>query len=90
MVARILACVVALLLGSLALGWLFDPSTAAANLGVPLLDSIGRGTQVGDLTAPVVSGTALCLIPAIRQTIPNDGAINSRYCGKMGPLSAAL
>ncbi len=70
MVARILACVVALLLGSLALGRLFDPATAAANLGMPLLDGIGRSTQVGDLTALFVSGTALCLIGAIRQETP--------------------
>jgi hypothetical protein len=70
MVARILACVVALLLGSLALGWLFDPATAAANLGMPLLDGIGRSTQVGDLTALFASGTTLCLIGAIRQETP--------------------
>ena len=70
MVARILACVVALLLGSLALGWLFDPATAAANLGMPLLDGIGRSTQAGDLTALFVSGTALCLIGAIREETP--------------------
>ena len=70
MVARILAGVVALLLGSLALGWLLDPASAAANLGMPLLDGIGRSTQVGDLTALFVSGTALCLIGAIRQETP--------------------
>jgi len=70
MVARILACVVALLLGSLALGRLFDPATAAANLGMPLLDGIGRSTQVGDLTALFVSGSALCLLGAIRQETP--------------------
>jgi len=70
MVARIMAGVVALLLGSLALGWLLDPASAAANLGMPLLDGIGRSTQVGDLTALFVSGSALCLFGAIRQQTP--------------------
>lgn len=70
MVARILACVVALLLGSLAIGWLLDPTSAAADLGMPLLDGIGRSTQVGDLTALFASGTTLCLVGAIRQEAP--------------------
>jgi len=65
-----MAGVVALLLGSLALGWLLDPASAAANLGMPLLDGIGRSTQVGDLTALFVSGSALCLFGAIRQETP--------------------
>jgi hypothetical protein len=70
MVARILACVVALFLGSLAVNWLFDPASAAANLGMPLLDGIGRSAQVGDFTALFASGSALCLLGAIRQETP--------------------
>ncbi len=70
MVARLVAGVVALLLGSLGLSWLLDPASAAADLGMPLLDGIGRSTQVGDLTALFVSGSALCLFGAIRQETP--------------------
>lgn len=29
-------------------GWLIDPAAAAAGLGMPLLDGLGRSTQVGD------------------------------------------
>ena len=28
--------------------WLIDPAAAAAGLGMPLLDGLGRSTQVGD------------------------------------------
>ena len=31
--------------------WLLDPDTAAHALGMPLLDGIGRSTQIGDLAA---------------------------------------
>jgi len=30
------------------LGWLANPALAAAGLGMPLLDGLGRSTQVGD------------------------------------------
>lgn len=30
------------------LAWLIDPATAAGGLGMPLLDGLGRSTQVGD------------------------------------------
>jgi hypothetical protein len=70
MVARALAVLVALFMGLLAVGWVFDPASAAENLGMPLLDGIGRSTQVGDLTALFVSATVLCLVGAIRQETP--------------------
>ena len=34
-----------------ALGWIFTPARAAARLGMPLLDGLGRSTQVGDFSA---------------------------------------
>ena len=33
------------------MGWLVVPEQAAAGLGMPLLDGIGRSTQVGDFAA---------------------------------------
>ena len=32
-------------------GWLVVPETAAAGLGMPLLEGLGRSTQVGDFAA---------------------------------------
>ena len=34
-----------------ALGWIFTPARAAARLGMPLLDGVGRSTQAGDFGA---------------------------------------
>lgn len=31
------------------LRWLYDPGRAAESLGMPLLDGVGRSTQIGDL-----------------------------------------
>ena len=70
MLARMLAVLVALFMGMLAVGWLLDPASAATNLGMPLLDGIGRSTQVGDFTALFVSGVVLPLLGAIRQETP--------------------
>ena len=39
MLPRILTGLVGLLMAVIALGWLADPSSAAAGLGMPLLDS---------------------------------------------------
>ena len=33
------------------LGWLLVPPQAAAGLGMPLLDGVGRSTQIGDFAA---------------------------------------
>ncbi len=33
------------------LGWILAPGRAAAGLGMPLLDGLGRSTQVGDFAA---------------------------------------
>jgi hypothetical protein len=33
------------------LGWLAAPERAAAGLGMPLLDGVGRSTQIGDFAA---------------------------------------
>jgi hypothetical protein len=32
-------------------GWLLDPARLAGSLGMPLLDGLGRSTQVGDFAA---------------------------------------
>lgn len=48
---RILSGLLGLLLGVSFLNWLLAPAKAAAMLGMPLLDGVGRNSQVGDFTA---------------------------------------
>ena len=51
MIARILAGIAGLMMGLSAINWLIDPGAAATSLGMPLLEGLGRSTQVGDFTA---------------------------------------
>ena len=66
MLARILAGLVALLMAVSAAGWIVDPATAAANLGMQYLDGAGRSTQVGDFTAFFVTAAGLSAYGAYR------------------------
>lgn len=56
MAFRILAAILGAFFFLQGLGWVLDARSAAQGLGMPLLDGIGRSTQVGDLT-----GFFLCL-----------------------------
>lgn len=49
-----------------AIGWLIDPQSAARALGMPLLDGLGRSTQIGDLSALFLFFGAAPLVGAIR------------------------
>ena len=44
------------------IGWITDPASAAAGLGMPLLDGIGRSTQIGDFASFFLGIGALVLI----------------------------
>jgi len=57
------------------LGWIFDPASAAVGLGMPLLDGVGRSTQIGDISSFFLAISALSLVGALRE--------------KPGPLRAA-
>lgn len=67
MLPRILAGLVGLVLASTGVTWIIDPTAAALSLGMPLLDGIGRSTQIGDMSSFFVGGTILCFVGAIRQ-----------------------
>ena len=67
MTARILAGLVGLLMGVTALGWLTDPASAAQGLGMPLLDGIGRSTQIGDFSAFFIGITIFCVLGIVKQ-----------------------
>ena len=67
MIYRIIPGLVAALLATTAVSWLFDPAAAAASLGMPYLDGIGRSTQVGDFSAFFVFLVIMCATGAITE-----------------------
>ncbi len=66
MTAKILAGLVGLVVAISALNWLINPQGAAQSLGMPLLDGVGRSTQVGDFTAFFASLAVFCLLGILR------------------------
>jgi hypothetical protein len=48
-VLRILVALPAILFVVLGLRWAVDPGAAATTLGMPLMDGVGRATQIGDI-----------------------------------------
>ena len=67
MVLRALVGVFGLLFLVNAAGWLVDASAAAEGLGMPLLDGVGRSTQMGDIGGFFVAVAVLFLGGAYRQ-----------------------
>ncbi|PCJ71526.1 MAG: hypothetical protein COA62_02755 [Rhodobiaceae bacterium] len=67
MLARILAVLPGLAMGVNAVMWIIKPADTAESLGMPLLDGIGRSTQVGDFTAFFVATALMCFLGALRQ-----------------------
>lgn len=47
------------------LRWLVDPSGAAGQLGMPLLDGVGRSTQIGDFAAFFLTLGVLILLALV-------------------------
>ncbi len=50
-VLRLMAALAGILFLVIGLRWVIDPRGAALELGMPLLDGIGRSTQIGDMAA---------------------------------------
>lgn len=46
------------------LRWFVDPATAAAGMGMPLLEGLGRSAQIGDIGAFFLT-ISLCLLAAL-------------------------
>ena len=59
-------------IGALALlasiNWVLNPAGAAASLGMPLLEGVGRSTQLGDLTAFFTGIGVLSIVGAWRKS----------------------
>jgi hypothetical protein len=65
--SRILAALPAVIFLVLGLRWLIDPSAAAQMLGMPLLDGIGRSSQIGDMSAYFIGGSIMIFASIITQ-----------------------
>ena len=66
MIARILSGIVGLFMLWTCLGWLMDPSTAAAGLAMPLIEGLGGNTQIGDFTSFFFTAGVFACIGAYR------------------------
>jgi hypothetical protein len=66
-VYRVIAGLIGAVMTITAISWIFDPSTAAANLGMPYLDGLARSTQLGDFTAFFAFIAIMCGLGAITQ-----------------------
>lgn len=63
---RFIAAVPGVLMLISGINWIRQPSEAAQALGMPLLDGIGRSTQIGDFAAFFLVCAAFIFIGAIR------------------------
>ncbi|MEM9257243.1 MAG: hypothetical protein AAGA91_17510 [Pseudomonadota bacterium] len=66
-VTKVLAILASALLLLVGLRWIVDPAGAAAELGMPLLEGLGRSTQIGDLTAFFVVAGCFGLFGTLRR-----------------------
>ena len=63
---RIVVAIPGLLMFGSGLQWLIMPQAAAEGLGMPLLEGIGRSTQIGDFAAFFFGTSAMILLGAIK------------------------
>ena len=83
MLPRILSGLVGLLMLITGLGWITDPASAAANLGMPLLDDLGRSTQIGDFTAFFIAVAGFSLYGAWKRARTGYVVPRSCYCWQL-------
>lgn len=65
-ILRVVSTFPGFLMGINGIGWLVQPEETAKGLGMPLLDGIGRSTQIGDFGAFFLGVTILVFVGAIR------------------------
>ena len=63
---RIVAAVPGVLFAIQGLNWILDPAAAAEGLGMPLLEGVGRSTQIGDLGTFFFAMSAMILVGVVR------------------------
>ena len=64
-VLRVIVALPGILFVVTGLRWLVDPASAAAQFGMPLLDGLGRSSQIGDLASFFLTLGMLILIALI-------------------------
>jgi hypothetical protein len=57
---KLLVGLIALMLGSVGLRWMFAPASVAADLGITLGDAVALNTGRGDLGGMFIAGALLC------------------------------
>ena len=50
-ILRVVTALPGILFVVIGVGWIIDPASAAAGVGMPLLDGVGRSSQIGDMGA---------------------------------------
>lgn len=68
MALRVVAGIVGLFFLVQGISWLVNPVDAAEALGMPLLDGIGRSTQMGDISGFFVALGAMILLGSTRSS----------------------
>ena len=66
MIARILSGLIGALMLLNCLWWILDPSTAAEELAMPLLEGLGSNSQIGDFTSFFFTAGLFACIGAYR------------------------
>ena len=64
-ILRVIVALPGILFVVTGLRWLVDPSAAAAQLGMPLLDGLGRSSQIGDMSGFFLTLGIIILIALI-------------------------
>lgn len=67
---RVLTVLLGIFFAFRGVGWLIDPAAAAAGLGMPLLDGLGRSTQAGDFAMFFLAAGATMLIGSLPDRRP--------------------
>ena len=64
MLPRIISALVGVAITLQTISWISNPAEAAQGLGMPLLESVGRSSQIGDFTAFFFSVGVFCFLGA--------------------------
>ncbi len=68
MAVRILGAIAEFPMIANGFGWIQNPAQTAESLGMPLLDGMGRSTQIGDFTSFFLSAALLALYGVLRKS----------------------
>ena len=69
-ILRVLVILPAILFVVMGLRWITDPAGAASSLGMPLLDGLGRSSQIGDVGTLFLTMGLMILIGLVTRARP--------------------